>query len=132
MADNRIYLKCKDCGATFFLGKRFQGEYYTEEYAAYNGVPMTDRINKFYEDHYNCGGNGVDNFELEYEDTQSYWPEEVWETSDDLKPCPFCGRKPIVEKCVYEWFISCKCGIVQDKLYRQRCDAIKAWNRRKG
>ena len=47
------------------------------------------------------------------------------------KKCPFCGREPIVEKCDAEWFIRCKCGIEQSKLYRQRCDAVREWNRRK-
>ena len=49
----------------------------------------------------------------------------------DLKPCPFCGRVPVVEGCGSDYFIRCKCGINQDKLYRQRCDAIRAWNKRK-
>ena len=51
----------------------------------------------------------------------------------DLKPCPFCGRIPTVEDCGdNSWFVRCKCGIAQDKLYAQRCSAIKAWNRRYG
>ena len=51
----------------------------------------------------------------------------------ELKPCPFCGRIPTVEDCGdNRWFIRCKCGIAQDKLYFQRCDAIRAWNKRKG
>lgn len=49
----------------------------------------------------------------------------------ELKPCPFCGRIPIVEKCgSKEYFIRCKCGINQDKLYHQKCDAIRSWNKR--
>ena len=50
----------------------------------------------------------------------------------DLKPCPFCGRTPIVEDCgEHRWFVRCKCGIAQDKLFAQRCDAIRVWNKRK-
>ena len=46
--------------------------------------------------------------------------------------CPFCGRIPTVEDCgTNRWFVRCKCGIAQDKLYHQRCDAVRAWNRRK-
>ena len=50
----------------------------------------------------------------------------------ELKQCPFCGRTPTVEDCgTNRWFVRCKCGIAQDKLYYQRCDAVRAWNRRK-
>lgn len=50
----------------------------------------------------------------------------------DLKPCPFCGRTPVIEDCgTNRYFIRCKCGIAQDKLYAQRCDAVRRWNTRK-
>lgn len=50
----------------------------------------------------------------------------------ELKPCPFCGRTPVIEDCgTNRYFIQCKCGIAQDKLYAQRCDAIRRWNTRK-
>ena len=50
----------------------------------------------------------------------------------ELKPCPFCGRIPILENCGdNRFFVKCKCGIAQDKLYWQRCDAIRRWNTRK-
>ena len=50
----------------------------------------------------------------------------------DLKPCPFCGRIPVVEDCgTNRFFVRCKCGIAQDKLYWQRCDAVRRWNTRK-
>lgn len=49
-----------------------------------------------------------------------------------IKECPFCGRMPGVVDCgKYRYFIKCKCGIAQDKLYSQKHDAVKAWNRRK-
>lgn len=46
--------------------------------------------------------------------------------------CPFCGGKAEVHNPLgNEYFVKCsKCGINQDKLYHQRCDAVKAWNRR--
>lgn len=51
---------------------------------------------------------------------------------DELKPCPFCGRIPMVDDCGdHRFFVRCKCGINQDKLYWQKCDAIRSWNRRK-
>ena len=50
----------------------------------------------------------------------------------ELKPCPFCGRTPIVDDCGdHRYFVRCKCGIVQDKLYAQKCDATRRWNTRK-
>ena len=48
-----------------------------------------------------------------------------------LKPCPFCGGEAEVVDCGNEYFCRCKkCAINQDHLYGQRCDAVKAWNRR--
>ena len=50
----------------------------------------------------------------------------------ELKPCPFCGRMPIIQDCGdYGYFVTCRCGIEQTKLYAQKCDAVKHWNRRK-
>lgn len=50
----------------------------------------------------------------------------------ELKPCPFCGRAPTVDDCGdHRYFVRCKCGIAQDKLYAQKCDAIRRWNTRK-
>ena len=50
----------------------------------------------------------------------------------ELKPCPFCGRTPVIEDCgENRYFVKCKCGIEQGKLYWQRSDAARHWNRRK-
>lgn len=50
----------------------------------------------------------------------------------ELKPCPFCGRIPKVEDCgTNRFFVKCECGIAQDKLYFQRCDAVRRWNTRR-
>ena len=69
MANNRLYLRCRGCGKQFFLGKRLSGGYWASEYHAYNGVPMTDRLNNFYDEHECCSGSGPDCFELAYEFT---------------------------------------------------------------
>ena len=51
----------------------------------------------------------------------------------ELKPCPFCGREPKIEECEgWGYFVICECGIEQSELYKQKCDAVKHWNRRKG
>lgn len=46
--------------------------------------------------------------------------------------CPFCGGKAEVHDLGgWGYFVKCsKCEINQDKLYKQRCDAVKAWNKR--
>ena len=39
---------------------------------------------------------------------------------------------PIVEDCGdHRYFVKCKCGIEQSRLYWQKCDAARHWNRRK-
>ena len=49
----------------------------------------------------------------------------------DLKPCPFCGKMPIVDDCGNNrYFVKCMCGIEQSRLYGQKCDAVRHWNRR--
>ena len=72
MADNRIYLKCRGCGKTLFLGKRFGDAYFWENYglqpkAKVDARPLEDRLNEFYENHFYCDGETPDCFEIEYE-----------------------------------------------------------------
>lgn len=80
MADNRIYLRCKECGGLLFLGKRLGGGYYWNNYgkennraARYNPTytpqderPLEDRLNQFYVDHEWCGDT-LDHFDIVYE-----------------------------------------------------------------
>lgn len=54
----------------------------------------------------------------------------------ELKPCPFCGHKAILEDldCNPRFFVKCSnryCGVEQAPLYMSKASAIKAWNRRK-
>lgn len=50
----------------------------------------------------------------------------------DLKPCPFCGGRPIWEYCTEDRLdIRCDtCGITFEEGFRNRAEAIEAWNRR--
>ena len=51
MANNRIYLRCKGCGDTLFLGKTFLRGYYWDPHG---GKPLEDRLNEFYDKHNYC------------------------------------------------------------------------------
>ena len=53
MANNRIYIRCKGCGATLFLGKTFRRGYYWENYYG-EGVHLEDRLNAFFDKHNYC------------------------------------------------------------------------------
>lgn len=57
MADNRMYLRCRTCGRTFYLGKSF-GSYYILP-SRYK-VGMEEAINEFYEEHSFCCKDAVD------------------------------------------------------------------------
>ena len=56
-----------------------------------------------------------------------------------LKPCPFCGKKPIVVKVEkfprgYYWAIQCDRSnvIVYTKSHNTKKEAIEEWNSRAG
>jgi len=68
MADDRIYLHCKICKRVLFLGKRYIGGYYWENYGKQNNMMfdfdplwkpqderhLEDRLNEFYDTHSYC------------------------------------------------------------------------------
>lgn len=68
MANNRIYLRCRACGETLFLGKHFLTPFY---YFPYDGEHLGDKLNKFFDKHAWCdrdGGEGeLECFDIEYE-----------------------------------------------------------------
>lgn len=65
MALNRIYLRCKKCGSTLFLGKTFGEGYYWYKYD--DKRSLEERLNSFYDEHDICGETC---FEIEYEDPE--------------------------------------------------------------
>lgn len=90
MADNRIYLRCKECGCLLFLGKRLGIGYYWDNYGRINNSrfhndpnykmqderPLEDRLNEFYENHEWCGDT-LDHFDIVYEtDDDFVWKGE--------------------------------------------------------
>ena len=52
MANNRMYLRCKNCGKGFFLGKCFGWQYGTNE--NYYKYGFINELNKFYSEHCGC------------------------------------------------------------------------------
>ena len=48
MANNRLYIRCKLCGETIFIGKHFAG-------ALHTSTLSLDELNAFYEKHNYCG-----------------------------------------------------------------------------
>jgi Lar family restriction alleviation protein len=61
--------------------------------------------------------------------------EGVWEMKEELKPCPFCGKKAKLHRLFglpKFWKVSCKnfyCAGMT-KCYREKQLAIAAWNKR--
>ena len=50
----------------------------------------------------------------------------------ELKPCPFCGGKPVIYKSMSDrraWVMCSECGATSPSGFREKT-AIKAWNRR--
>lgn len=51
-----------------------------------------------------------------YDEWLTSTPEETLTDEDitiierNLKPCPFCGKRPCFEYSEYDWFVVCTCG----------------------
>ena len=82
MADDRLWLKCKECGEKLFLGKffySFEGGFYWQNYGE-KPEHLEDGLNAFYNKHFFCGDRDIEqrdgpyygNFKLIYE----AWDEE--------------------------------------------------------
>ena len=74
MANQRLFLKCDHCGATYFLAKRMASGYY-------HSVSDTwaDRLNEWFDEHRwgECKPDGntessLDHFSVEYEIDKNY------------------------------------------------------------
>ena len=96
MANNRMYLKCRECGEDFFLGKRFDSLYYWSNYGKMNNErnkhlpnwkmeddsPLEDRLNSFFKKHACCG---IDCFELIYENDPDGPDADLMNENERLK-----------------------------------------------
>jgi Lar family restriction alleviation protein len=48
-----------------------------------------------------------------------------------LRPCPFCGRTPMLVECATHYFVRCPSNCCEQSIfYEDKNDAIEAWNRR--
>lgn len=73
MANNRIWIKCKECNDKLFLGKTFGEGYF---YRNYSAVSLSDKLNSFFDKHDICGENC---FGIEYDEIEaSAQPEPQW------------------------------------------------------
>lgn len=115
MANNRIYLRCKGCGDTLFLGKTFLRGYYWDPYG---GKPLEDRLNEFYDKHNYCmnpksertpydehlfplpdGFDGCDGaFDIVYENNEGTGIEGPKDTVTVVR-CKDCKHRIVNEHC---------------------------------
>lgn len=95
MANNRIYMRCRSCGETLFLGKGYLDGY---SYQNYHGKTLERELNDFYGSHAycekekvtkdvpydkekfplpKCNGETYGSFDLVYEDGEAagFWTE---------------------------------------------------------
>jgi hypothetical protein len=63
MANNRIYLHCKECDEYLFLGKDYGTGFF---YNDYDGKGLETELNEFYEKHAICGMG--EPFDIRYDD----------------------------------------------------------------
>lgn len=59
MANERMYLYCKHCGARLYMGKHSYGVMHFSSYDVMNNFGK--KLQKFYEDHHFCPGNSEEN-----------------------------------------------------------------------
>lgn len=76
MAQNRMFIRCMNCGEKHYIATRLF-EFHTD-------ASIIEPLNKFFKDHYYCNKNGVQNyapecFELDYDynpNTEPFTDEE--------------------------------------------------------
>ena len=90
MANNRLYIRCKQCGDVICIGKHFCDPLHL---SIYDDVPFEDRLNEFYHEHYYCQNN-----QIEYKNSPIYslelceeFPGEMTDShfDDENNYCPF-------------------------------------------
>lgn len=64
MANNRIFIRCKECGKYLFLGKGFGKSYYTSN--KFYEEDLITSLNKFYDEHCFCDRDMIDEIDNDY------------------------------------------------------------------
>ena len=90
MANNRMYMRCKKCGAILFLGKRLGDSYWYEDYPDGTGktIPLKRKLNDFFEKHCFCNDERKNHInDIEYIDTPLLEKEEEAPIQDNFEIC---------------------------------------------
>lgn len=137
MANNRIYIRCKRCGAELFLGKydpyidRYgRGGYHWESYGDEN-EHLEDRLNAFFEKHHYCACVGNPKVES-FAETPS-WGEDshfdkgfeiAYEFDDDNGKTPIMLPR-IIHPNKKEWFVQYQygTGIINQEVFYSYANA---------
>ena len=88
MANNRIYLRCKGCGETLFLGKCFGTGFYWHDYYDGKKGTLSDQLNAFYDEHTYC---------TKPKNEHPYYDEKLFPLQDGFEECE--GAFDIVYEC---------------------------------
>lgn len=83
MANDRIYIKCKGCGDTLYIGKSMGAGFYYPGYTK----PLEKSLNDFYDEHTFCCGHDEGDFEIVYE-------SEKTEPKPEVQECKVCIQTP--------------------------------------
>ncbi len=61
MANNRLYIRCKNCGKKLFIGKHFVDGWYVGNYNENYDKKFGEAINNFHNEHLQCFYDMFDN-----------------------------------------------------------------------
>lgn len=94
MANNRLYLTCRGCGETLFLGKHMMDGFYWQDYG---GGPLQEQLNEFFDKHIWCNGEPLECFDVEYEEEPEWRNKSIirrgrWVADETTVRCSECGK----------------------------------------
>lgn len=118
MANNRLFLRCRNCGEKIMIGKHMM-----DTWAYYDPYELGLKINDFFEKHTWCE-NGFNDFELCVEvphdsQTECEYPVELGSKTVVRKDCSKCSR-----------FIDGQCIDRPLEIYGDWREEVKKYNER--